>query len=90
MNEVERAVLDRIDFDGLLQALDRLVQIASLSGVARRSKSAEGKRPFSCKHSVWMFETWPIDFTQLQHHPAYTAEIARTTGLGVVRHLRWR
>jgi acetylornithine deacetylase len=83
MNPIEQTVLDKLDFDGLLQALDRLVQIPSLDG------SVE-ERMVQVETAVLMqslglnVETWEIDFAQLAQHPTYTAEVARTSGLGVL------
>lgn len=83
MNPIEQTVLEKLDIDGLLQALDHLVQIPSLDG------SAE-ERAVQVETAVLMqslgldVATWEIDFAALQAHPAYTAEVARTSGLGVV------
>src|SRR5690606_38165726 len=83
MNETEQTVLEKLGVDRLLQALDHLVQIPSLDG------SAE-ERTVQVATAVLMqslgldVATWEIDFAALQAHPAYTAEVARTSGLGVV------
>ena len=72
MNNIEKAVLDQIDFDGLLQALDRLVKIPSLDG-------STGEVQVQAETAVLMrslgldVETWEIDLGELQAYPAYTA-----------------
>ncbi|MEZ4590535.1 MAG: ArgE/DapE family deacylase [Chloroflexota bacterium] len=83
MNPIEQTVLDKLDFDGLLQALDRLVQIPSLDGSPEERTVQEETAVLM--HSLGLnVETWEIDFAELTQHPAYTAEVARTSGLGVV------
>jgi acetylornithine deacetylase len=82
MNEIEQLVLETIDFDGLLQALDELVQIPSLDGSAE--EIAVQEKTAVLMQSIGLdVDKWQIDFAQLQRHPAYTAEVARQTGLGV-------
>ncbi len=83
MNNIERRVLAALDFDGLLHALDRLVQIPSLDGTAEEVKVQQETAVLM--QSIGLnVETWEIDFAKLQTHPAYTAEVARTSGLGVL------
>ena len=83
MNDIERAVLAELDFSGLLQALDRLVQIPSLDGTAEEVKVQEETAVLMQSLGLDV-DTWEIDFAELQAHPAYTAEVERTAGLGVV------
>ena len=83
MNKIEQTVLDKLDFDGLLQALDKLVQIPSLSGSVAEVRVQEETAVLMQSLGLDV-NTWQIEFNELQHHPAYTAEIERTAGLGVV------
>ena len=83
MNAIEQAVLDKLDFDGLLQALDRLVQIPSLGGSVAEVRVQEETAVLMQSLGLDV-DTWQIDFNELKKHPAYTAEIERTAGLGVV------
>ncbi|MCP4418450.1 MAG: ArgE/DapE family deacylase [Chloroflexi bacterium] len=82
MKEIEQMVLDTIDFDGLLQALDELVQIPSLDGSPEEIEVQE-KTAVLMQSLGLNVDKWQIDFDQLQNHPAYTAEVARQIGLGV-------
>lgn len=83
MNEIEQTVVDALDFPGLLQALDKLVRIPSVSGsaaeVAVQEETAVLMQSLGLK-----VDSWQIDFAELKKHPAYTAEIERTSGLGVI------
>ena len=83
MNEIEQAVIDALDFDGLLYALDRLVQIPSLSGSVDEVRVQE-ETAVLMKSLGLDVDKWHIDFAELQAHPAYSAEIERTVGFGVV------
>ncbi|MBK8901138.1 MAG: ArgE/DapE family deacylase [Anaerolineaceae bacterium] len=83
MNRIEQTVLDKLDFDGLLQALDRLVQIPSLDG-SPEERAVQEETAVLMQSLGLGVETWEIDFAELQAHPAYTAEVTRTSGLGVV------
>ncbi len=83
MKKFEQAVLDQLDFDGLLHALDRLVQIPSLDGTAEEVK-VQAETAVLMQSLGLEVETWEIDFAELQTHPAYTAEVERTAGLGVL------
>ncbi|MCA9917992.1 MAG: ArgE/DapE family deacylase [Anaerolineales bacterium] len=83
MNPIEQTVLNKLDFDALLQALDRLVQIPSLDG-SPEERTVQMETAV-LMHSLGLdVETWEIDFAELTQHPDYTAEVARTSGLGVV------
>ena len=83
MNKIEQAVLNKIDFEGLLDALDRLVQIPSLDGSAEEVRVQEETAVLMQSLGLNV-DTWEIDFAALQSHPNYTAEVERTSGLGVL------
>ncbi len=83
MNKIEQAVLNNIDFAGLLEALDRLVQIPSLDGSVEEVQVQEETAVLMQSLGLEV-DTWEIDFAALQTHPAYTAEVERTAGLGVL------
>lgn len=81
MNPTEQRVLDAIDFNGMLDYLGQLVAIKSLSGhetPAQESVAAQMKRIGLAT------DVWELDFAALQRHPAYSAEVERAHGLGVV------
>ncbi|MFZ1395676.1 MAG: ArgE/DapE family deacylase [Candidatus Promineifilaceae bacterium] len=83
MNPIEQTVLDNLDFDALLQALDRLVQIPSLDG-SPEERTVQEESAVLMQSLGLNVETWEIDFATLTQHPAYTAEVARSAGLGVL------
>ena len=83
MNEIEQAVIDALDFPGLLQALDRLVRIPSVSGSVAEVTVQEETAVLMQSLGLNV-DSWQIDFDELKKHPAYTAEIERTSGLGVI------
>ncbi len=83
MNKIEQAVLNKIDFEGLLEALDRLVQIPSLDGTAEEVKVQEETAVLMQSLELDV-DTWEINFAELQTHPAYTAEVERMSGLGLL------
>lgn len=81
LNPVESRVLDLLDFQGLNRFLRELVRIPSLGG---------HESPAQHRVAEWMDEagmevdTWDLDLEGLRRHPAYSAEIHREAGLGVV------
>lgn len=81
MNELEQRVLDAIDIDGLLSCLGELIAMPSLGGaeVAAQEHVADVMRRGGLDVDVW-----ELDFAQLRQHPAYSSEIERERGLGVV------
>ncbi|MGB9750658.1 M20/M25/M40 family metallo-hydrolase [Roseiflexus castenholzii] len=80
---VERTVIEAIDIDGLLAFLGDLVAIPSLDGASGEVAAQEYVAAFlerlGCKVDVW-----EIDFDELRRHPAFSAEVERNRGLGVV------
>lgn len=77
----EQQVLERLDLDGMLAFLSELVAIPSLGGA---------ESPAQERVARWMRENglevdlWELDMPALRRHPAYSAEIEREGGLGVV------
>ena len=81
MEETEKRVLNAIDRDGLLAYLCQLVAVPSLTGeeTAAQENVAEQMEAIGLDVDVWQ-----LDFEELSRHPAYTVEVNRTEGLGVV------
>jgi len=81
VNHDEQKVLAAIDTDGLVATLCELIAIPS-----------EGDFETPAQHRVAALmesfgmdvDVWDIDFEALRRHPAYTVEIERDHGLGVV------
>jgi len=77
----ERRVLERLDLEGMLAFLSELVAIPSLGG---------NETPAQELVAGWMegngieVDLWELDMPTLRLHPAYSAEIERDRGLGVV------
>jgi acetylornithine deacetylase len=83
MNLTETAVLAAIDETALLEAIGELVAIRSLDGTPAENVAQEyvGGLLRRCGLEV---DTWELDFAALQQHPAYSAEVERSHGLGAV------
>ncbi|MEX2499840.1 MAG: ArgE/DapE family deacylase [Wenzhouxiangellaceae bacterium] len=80
-NAVEQKVLAAIDADGLVETLCELIAIPSEGGFETPAQ----QRVAALMESFGMeVDVWDIDFDALRRHPAYTAEIERQHGLGVV------
>ncbi len=81
MQNIEKRVLDAIDVDGLLNYLCELVAVPSLDG----EESAAQEHVAAQMRKIGLdVDVWPLDFAALSQHPAYSAEVDRPHGLGVV------
>ncbi len=90
MNELtnlERAVIDTIDVDGLLALLSDLVAQQS---IANQETPAQERMAAAMETAGLDVDVWSIDFERLKRHPAYTADVERSEGLGVVGTLSGR
>jgi acetylornithine deacetylase len=78
---LEEKVLDALDLEGMLAFLSELVAIRSLGG---------DESPAQERVAEWMgdmgleVDLWELDLDSLREHPAYSAEVHREKGLGVV------
>jgi len=81
VREVEEQVLGALSPDYLLDCLEELVAIPTLSGGETPAQEAVAGRMREIGLGT---DVWAIDFETLRSHPAYTAEIERDSGLGVV------
>ena len=83
MNNLERRVLDAIDMDALLALLCDLVAIPSLDGspeeIAVQERVAQELRAIGMD-----VDMWELDFPTLRQNPAFSWEVERPRGLGVV------
>jgi len=82
MNAVARAIRS-IDHDGLLATLEELVAIQSLGG---KPGEIEIQERVASRLDSWGcdVDAWEIDMAALATHPAFSAELDRARGLGVV------
>jgi acetylornithine deacetylase len=81
MNETERRVLEAIDIEGMLAYLCELVAIRSLDGEETAAQEHVAAQMQRCGLEVDM---WELDFDALRRHPAFSWEVERERGLGVV------
>ncbi|MEM7128096.1 MAG: ArgE/DapE family deacylase [Chloroflexota bacterium] len=83
MNEIEKHVLNQIDYSSMLQFLDELVAIQSLDGTDEENQA---QRLVASQLASLGFDVdeWHIDFDTLKSHPSYSAEVERPEGIGVV------
>ena len=81
----EERVLEAVDENmaALLAALDALVRIPSLNGTAEEN-AAQQTMAQLMRDIGLQVDVWPLDFAELSQHPAYSAEVVRPQGLGVV------
>lgn len=81
MTAIEQQVLDAIKPAELLAFLAELVAFQSLA-----DHESPAQLHIAAKMQAFGFETdvWDIDFATLQKHPAFSWEVERSAGLGVV------
>lgn len=81
LSATEQRVLEAIDRDALLATLCELIALPSEGGheTPAQERVAELMRGFGMQ-----VDQWSIDFDRLRKHPAFSAEIERDHGLGVV------
>lgn len=77
----ERRVLEALDVDSMLELLAGLVALPSTAG---RETPAQERVAAWMEEAGLATDVWEIDFEALRRHPAYTAEVEREGGLGVV------
>ena len=81
LTDVERAVLDRVDGDALLAAVQDLVAIPSLGGA---ETPAQEHMAALLERVGMRVDAWEIDVADVSRHPACSFEVERSTALGVV------
>jgi acetylornithine deacetylase len=74
-------LLNAIDRDALLRDLSELIAIESLGGQETPAQEWMAKTLTDIGLEV---DVWPIDFVTLAQHPAFSMEVPRRDGLGVV------
>src|SRR5215510_13478202 len=81
MNLVEQRVLEAIDLAALIRYLSELVAVRSLSGQETPAQEHVAAQMERCGLAL---DVWELDFAELSRHPAFSAEVERERGLGVV------
>ena len=85
LTDIERAVAEAVDPESLSSFLGDLVAIESTANRETPAQELVAER----MHALGLeTDVWEIDFRSLTRHPAYTADIERREGLGVVGTLR--
>ncbi|MXW66033.1 MAG: ArgE/DapE family deacylase [Gemmatimonadales bacterium] len=77
----ERRAAEAVDADRLFALLADLIAIES---VANRETPAQERVAAEMRAIGLETDVWEIDFERLRRHPAYTADVERHEGLGVV------
>ena len=81
MSTIEQRVLDAIDIQGMLAYLCELVAIPSLTGQETPAQEHVAEQMGRCGLAV---DVWQLDFERLSQHRAFSVEVERDHGLGVV------
>jgi acetylornithine deacetylase len=81
MSSAEARVLAAIDREALLHDLAALIAIQSFGGSETPAQEWMAQRLQSLGLDV---DVWDLDFVSLAKHPAFSMEVPRTHGLGVV------
>lgn len=84
MHPLERQVLDAIDSEAMLSFLCRLIAIRSVGGDETAAQEMVAEQ---MERSGLAVDVWDLDFAALSEHPAYSVEVDRPKGLGVVGRL---
>lgn len=81
LTPAERRVCEAVDAGALL---DLLADMIAIESVANEETPAQ-ERVAEEMHDLGLeVDAWPIDFDELKRHPAYTSDVDRHEGLGVV------
>ncbi|WP_420633210.1 ArgE/DapE family deacylase [Candidatus Palauibacter sp.] len=81
MTPEERRAAEAVDAERLFRLLGDLIAIES---VANRETPAQERVAMEMRDIGLETDVWEIDFKRLRRHPAYTADVERHEGLGVV------
>lgn len=79
--QIERRVIDAIDVDGMLDFLAELIAIPSVANAETPAQELVASHLAGLGLTT---DVWEIDFDELKAHPAYTSDVERSEGLGVV------
>ena len=81
LSSEERRVAEAVDAERLFALLADLIAIDS---VANRETPAQERVAEEMRDLGLETDVWEVDFERLRRHPAYTADVERHEGLGVV------
>ena len=77
---LEQRALDALDLGGMIDLLDRLVQVRSFGGM--ESPAQQLAADFMTASGLDV-DTWAIDLNELRRHPHFCEEVKREDALGV-------
>ena len=83
LTPLEQSAIDAIDMDGLLHTLYQLVSVPSVDGTAAENE-VQDEVAHILRNLGFEIDRWTFDYSSLQKHPAFSAEVERTEGIGVV------
>jgi acetylornithine deacetylase len=81
LTAAEAEVLNAISLDELVEDLSELIAIESFGGHETPAQEWMAAR---LRHLGLEVDAWDIDFPSLQQHPAFSMEVPRDSGMGVV------
>jgi len=81
LSDAERRVLYTIDAEALAASLANLVEVPS---TANRETPAQRRIAEQMRTLGLELDVWDIDFEELKRHPAYSSDLERCEGMGVV------
>ncbi len=81
MQSIEQRVLAAVGVDGRLATLCEWAAIPSLSG---QEAAAQACVAVQMKPGGLAADVWELDLERLRRHPAFSAEVERQHGLGMV------
>ena len=81
LSRLERRVLDALDTEAMVAFVSELVSIPSVGG--RETPAQERVARWMTENGLEV-DVWSLDLESLGRHPAYSAEVERDEGLGVV------
>lgn len=83
LSPLERRVLGAVDREALLSLVEELVAVESLGGEPGE-REAQELMAARMEQRGLAVDAWALDFGALRRHPAYSADIERDEGRGVV------
>ena len=83
MNSLEKSVVDSVDYHQFLKTLNQMVAIPSLDGSEEEWKVQQLVADIMTRFGLYV-ETWEMDYDLLAAHPAFSAEVERPRGVGVI------
>jgi acetylornithine deacetylase len=81
MTSIQSRVLAQLDVDGMVDFLSELVAIPSVGG---EETPAQERVASWMEEEGFQVDRWELDMEELRAHPAFSTEIHRESGLGVV------